>query len=675
MKTQKQKIKVTIIMLILVCNAVGFAEPLGNAFTYQGRLLDNNSAANGYYDMQFKLYDDPNVLVGSPIGPTLTNEDVEVMDGYFIVELDFGAGVFNGQKRYLQTEIRPYDSSDPNDYVALSPLQNLTPTPYALYAETVVSSHSLDAADGSPSDVVYVDEEGNVGIGITNPDTKLHIFRESPSDIYDAHLILAGSEQTGASDTGGGLKFQGHDGTGDRTWCNIRGLKENSTVGDHASYMNFYTRPSAGDPVERMRIDSAGRVGIGTTSPTAPLDIANPESGSVVKVGRLTGYPSIEARSNAAGGWLILDSTGDGNVGLNHYHDGDVILAEGGGNVGIGLSQPAAKLHVYESSTGNYGKLGSTSYGGYGYSSSSPGLWGESGSSSGIYGISNNTGVYGKNGSSNNFGQLGTIEYGVSGTSSVSGGSGVYGISTHYSSGNGVYGLHSISDNYGYLGGISMGVYGKHNTSENYGLLGSALYGAFAKHGSTGNYGFLGSSSYGVKGYGSSGNIGVYGESVGSYGVSGYSGNSYGVAGHSNSSNGVYGSSVTGYAGYFDGHVYVKYDVSAQSFTDRTPYPKDLQTAYNAIMSMERLPDGHYNEDDKENQLDHSKLSSFIRSSDGNRDLSATVSCLNEVVKDLVRKVEAQQHLIETQNGQIQKLTEMLQTNNTLKLLSKGGVQ
>ena len=46
-------------------------------------------------------------------------------------------------------------------------------------------------------------------------------------------------------------------------------------------------------------------------------------------------------------------------------------------------------------------------------------------------------------------------------------------------------------------------------------------------------------------------------------------------------------------------------------------------------------------ENDKENQLDHSKLHEFIRSQDGmHRDLSATVSAQNEVIKDLLRRIE-----------------------------------
>ncbi|NIP23180.1 MAG: hypothetical protein GWN67_01905 [Phycisphaerae bacterium] len=55
---------------------------------------------------------------------------------------------------------------------------------------------------------------------------------------------------------------------------------------------------------------------------------------------------------------------------------------------------------------------------------------------------------------------------------------------------------------------------------------------------------------------------------------------------------------------------------------------------------MQPLPHGQYNESNKEQQLDHSMLSDFVRSKDGNRDLSATVSCHNEVLKDLISKQE-----------------------------------
>ena len=109
-----------------------------------------------------------------------------------------------------------------------------------------------------------------------------------------------------------------------------------------------------------------------------------------------------------------------------------------------------------------------------------------------------------------------------------------------------------------------------------------------------------------------------------------------------------------------EGNVYVASNISVQSITDRTPYPQDLATAYEAVESMKRLPEGHYQAHNKESQLDHSQLSSFIRSADGHRDLSATVSCLNEVVKDLVERIK----LLERANDQMEKLQKQ---NNLLE--------
>ena len=78
------------------------AEPVGTKFTYQGRLIDANSVADGFYDFQFRLFDDPNA--GSQQGSTIDINDLDVIDGYFTVELDFGSGVFNGDERWLEID-------------------------------------------------------------------------------------------------------------------------------------------------------------------------------------------------------------------------------------------------------------------------------------------------------------------------------------------------------------------------------------------------------------------------------------------------------------------------------------------------------------------------------------------------------------------------------------------
>lgn len=96
-------------------------------FTYQGRLMDGDNPADGEYDFRFTLYDAASD--GSQVGSPVTLNDVQVTDGYFTVELDFG-DVFDGTALWLEVEVRPGDST--GSYTPLSPRQPLTAAPYAL---------------------------------------------------------------------------------------------------------------------------------------------------------------------------------------------------------------------------------------------------------------------------------------------------------------------------------------------------------------------------------------------------------------------------------------------------------------------------------------------------------------------------------------------------------------
>ncbi len=108
------------------------AEPMGTAFTYQGQLYDASYPANGHYDFAFKLYDAN--AGGNKVGTDVNVADVNVIDGYFTVELDFGSDVFDGEARWLEIGARPGELGDPNVYTTLSPRQKITATSYALYA-------------------------------------------------------------------------------------------------------------------------------------------------------------------------------------------------------------------------------------------------------------------------------------------------------------------------------------------------------------------------------------------------------------------------------------------------------------------------------------------------------------------------------------------------------------
>jgi hypothetical protein len=103
---------------------------VGTAFTYQGRLTDASGPVTGTCDLTFDLYDEAGS--GSPpTGGTLLGTDskpgVEVSAGLFTVQLDFGAGAFYGEARWLQTTVDCGTGA-----LTLSPRQELTPVPYAL---------------------------------------------------------------------------------------------------------------------------------------------------------------------------------------------------------------------------------------------------------------------------------------------------------------------------------------------------------------------------------------------------------------------------------------------------------------------------------------------------------------------------------------------------------------
>jgi hypothetical protein len=138
----------------------------GNAFTYQGYLEDGSSPANGRYDFQFILY---NALTGgSQVGSTVIANGVSVTNGLFTVRLGFGA-VFDGTQLWLEAAIRLVGSTF---YTVLSPRQEITAAPYALFA---LRADHLSAPDGNPANALVVDNEGKVGIGTAAPAVKLDV--------------------------------------------------------------------------------------------------------------------------------------------------------------------------------------------------------------------------------------------------------------------------------------------------------------------------------------------------------------------------------------------------------------------------------------------------------------------------------------------------------------------
>jgi hypothetical protein len=125
-------------------------------------------------------------------------------------------------------------------------------------------------AFGAASGLVY--SGSNVGIGITSPSQKLDVLSGINVQAVDnSDLPFINFSNNGAA----------------YNWGRVGGLLEGG--GDGTLY--FQTK-TGGGLTEKMRITSAGNVGIGTTNPSARLQISG-SSGNAINVTRTGGYASL----------------------------------------------------------------------------------------------------------------------------------------------------------------------------------------------------------------------------------------------------------------------------------------------------------------------------------------------------------------------------------------------
>jgi hypothetical protein len=122
------------ICALLLCGApISFTSAsVGTAITYQGQLMQSGQPANGSYDFRLFLYDSE--AGGSQVGNTVNADSVAVVGGVFKLDPDFGTGVFEGDPRWIEIQVRPAGSGT---YNTLSPRRQVTPAPYAIFAARV----------------------------------------------------------------------------------------------------------------------------------------------------------------------------------------------------------------------------------------------------------------------------------------------------------------------------------------------------------------------------------------------------------------------------------------------------------------------------------------------------------------------------------------------------------
>jgi len=231
----------------------------------------------------------------------------------------------------------------------------------------LTNGHSYFSTNASAYDIYFqkngnsgtnmiIKDNGNVGVGILTPSNLLHIKGTATQGIgvRNSHLIIESAETAGV-DVGAVLKFGGQSGNtvNPYSFATIEARKESAVANNYSSYLSFFTIESNGGSTERMRINGSGNVGIGTTSPSAKLDIVGNvnTTGAIYFNSRLFAYTSgtysilhdMNASSGTAHANIYMGNGDESNYYDNTAHrfrnragTSNRLEIFGNGNIGIG---------------------------------------------------------------------------------------------------------------------------------------------------------------------------------------------------------------------------------------------------------------------------------------------------------------------------------------------------
>lgn len=280
----------------------------------------------------------------------------------------------------------PFELVVNNDSKGLRISRSGTPTQFLEFNESDFGSHLIRAANSKP--LVFVNDlniatniafefdtnatgpgggnrvmsilsNGNVGIGTTSPSWLLTVSKANSQTLVDASANrFVNITNTDSTDQNTAmLGFSSVDTNG--------ALRKGPFVG--AVFHDRTASVAPGDLIfgastndaltERMRITSAGNVGIGTTSPSALLHVGGGSvRGTFIVEGSTADIPYIQLKDGKAGGktWTMysgLNNAGDFALYDNSAAATPFTVKQSTGNVGIGTTSPATTLDVNGTTT------------------------------------------------------------------------------------------------------------------------------------------------------------------------------------------------------------------------------------------------------------------------------------------------------------------------------------
>jgi hypothetical protein len=210
----------------------------------------------------------------------------------------------------------------------------------------------------SSTEAMRIDSSGNVGIGTSAPGARLDVWGDAASSWNALQLINTAESSTVDIFLGRGTTRRAF----------VRAITSTTAAGNPTA-LAFGTNVGGADGTERLRIDSSGNVGIGTSSPVLVGTLSREVSVSSTTAGSIVGFNLQGNRATNGDGLGVVSffngsdraasiaglrgaNSNDGQLTFSVATAGTVterLRIDASGNVGIGTSSPGARLSVISS--------------------------------------------------------------------------------------------------------------------------------------------------------------------------------------------------------------------------------------------------------------------------------------------------------------------------------------